>query len=121
MTGTPHTPTAPEHRRASALDERLDRIGWGPLLLMTGVVWLFPEGRVPPGTWLFGTGALLLALAAVRHLRGARVSAVLTVLGALALVGGVADLLGTSLPMVAVGLILVGGLLLLTPSPAGRG
>lgn len=43
-------------------------------LILTAVVWLFPETRVPPGTWLVGTGLLLLGLNAVRAISKVPVS-----------------------------------------------
>jgi hypothetical protein len=101
-------------------EERIDRIGWGLFLLMTGVLWLLPEGRVPSGTWLVGTGLLLLALTAVRHSAGARVSGVLTVLGALMLAGGLAELGGVSLPLLAIGLIVFGAVMVLKPFVAPK-
>lgn len=36
------------------LDHRLSDIGWGLLLMLTGLVWIVPEQQVPDGTWLLG-------------------------------------------------------------------
>ena len=36
------------------LDRRLHDIGWGLLLMLTGMVWLVPAERVPEGAWLLG-------------------------------------------------------------------
>ena len=106
--------------RRGTLEELLDRIGWGLFLVMTGVLWLLPEGRGPPGTWLIGTGLLLLGLAAVRYFNGLRVSTVVTILGALALAGGLADLTGVTPPLLALGLIVFGALVVLGPLVAHR-
>jgi len=45
-----------------ALDKRLDALGWGLFLIMIGGLWLAPEGWVPEGTWLIGTGIIILGL-----------------------------------------------------------
>lgn len=49
------------------LDHRVGDVGWGLLLMLTGVVWLVPAGMVPPGTWLFGVAAILLGVNLVRY------------------------------------------------------
>jgi len=40
------------------LDRRLNDIGWGLLLMLTGLIWLVPTERVPEGAWLLGVAAL---------------------------------------------------------------
>ena len=50
--------------------ERLDQIGWGIFLTMIATIWLLPA--VPEGTWLIGTGVLLLLLNAIRFRIGVR-------------------------------------------------
>ena len=102
----PHT-SAPAEPGYS-LGKRIDAVGWAVFLILTGVVWLFPETRVPPGTWLVGTGLLLLGLNAVRAISKVPVSGFATVLGMLALAGGLGALWGVRLPLVAIGLILLG-------------
>jgi hypothetical protein len=98
--------------RHSALARRLDGIGWGLFLLMTGILWLLPSNSVPPGTWLIGTGLILLALNAVRYLRGYGVNVLTTALGALAVAGGLADFGGVQLPLLAIALVAVGAVVL---------
>ena len=34
-----------------SLDRRLHDIGWGLLLMLTGMIWLVPAERVPGGAW----------------------------------------------------------------------
>jgi hypothetical protein len=91
---------------------RLDDIGWAVFLIMTGVIWLIPETSLPRGTWLIGTGLLLLGLNAVRALTRVSVSGFTILLGALALVAGLTALWGIQLPLAAICLILVGVVLL---------
>jgi hypothetical protein len=102
-----HIPAA-RHTTHSGLAERLDDIGWGLFLLLTGIIWLFPEAQVPPGTWLIGTGLLLLGLNALRLIIKAPVSRFTLLLGGLALVAGFSAFWGVQLPLAAICLILVG-------------
>ena len=99
----------------TALDRRLDEIGWGLLFILTGGLWLLPEEQVPHGTWLVGIGVVLLALNVVRYLNGIRVRLVTSVLGALALAAGLADFVGVELPLFAIMLLLIGGTIVLEP------
>jgi hypothetical protein len=91
-----------------AFAKRLDEIGWAVLLIVTGVIWLFPESQIPPGTWFIAVGILLLGLNAIRAMARVPVSGFTTLFGALALAGGLATLWGVELPIVALGLILFG-------------
>ena len=107
------------NRPAYTWDMRLDEIGWGLFLLMTGGLWLVPSDRVPVGSWLLGTGALLVGINAVRYFRRAPVNVFTTALGALALSGGWAERTGVELPLMAIAIVAMGILLLLRPL-AGR-
>lgn len=114
MATSPHahpTVPAPSDR---GLGARLDDIGWGVFLLMTGVLWLFAYA-VPSGTWLVGTGLLLLALNGVRYLKGLALHGFTLVLGLLALAGGLADLANVRLPLLALAFVAFGILLLVKP------
>jgi hypothetical protein len=51
---------------APGLEKNLDDIGWGIFLIMIGALCLVPKDLVPEGTWLMGTGLLLLTLNGVR-------------------------------------------------------
>jgi hypothetical protein len=95
-----------------ARGKRLDGIGWAIFFILTGVLWLFPESQVPPGTWLIATGLLLLGLNAVRAFTKMPVSGFTTLLGALALAAGLTTLWGVDLPLLAIGLILLGVVIL---------
>lgn len=94
------------------LSQRLDNVGWAIFLILTGIIWLFPEADVPPGTWFIATGILILGLSATRAMLDLPVSGFMTLLGALAVIAGFAALWGMELPLVAIALILLGAALL---------
>jgi hypothetical protein len=114
---TMHAVEAPpvEDARKHALARQLDRIGWGLFLIMTGAIWLVPEQRVPPGTWLIGTGVLLLGINGIRQLKALGVSGFTTFLGAVALAAGLGDALGIRLPILAICFIVIGASIILRP------
>ncbi len=97
----------------TGLAEKLDQIGWGVFLAMLGVIWLLP--RVPQGTWLIGTGVLLLLLNVIRVRMGLPWSGVSVLLGVLALAGGLGGLTGIDVPLFPICLLLVGATLILKP------
>lgn len=107
MTTSAHVETRPERARRDDLTRRLDDIGWGLFLLVTGAFWIFGE-HLPDGTWLTSVGVLLLALNAVRHRMGIHLSVVTLILGALALAGGLAELTHVRLPLLELSFVSVG-------------
>jgi hypothetical protein len=107
------TPQRVDFSDADTRRKRLDEVGWGIFLIMIGVIWLVPS--VPQGTWLIGTGVLLLLLNAVRYRSGAGWSGFSTTLGAIALVAGLGELTGTRLPLFALCLVAIGVSLVLKP------
>ncbi len=60
------------------------------------------------GTWLVGIGLIMRGLNVARYFTGIRVHAFSSVLGALALLLGVAELLGLGLPVLPILLIVIG-------------
>jgi hypothetical protein len=96
----------------STLNQRLEDVGWGLMLIFTGILWLAPDERVPHGTWLLGVGVILLGLNFVRYLKGIRVSVFTTLVGAFALLGGLGGLLSVNLPLFAAVLIVLGSAIL---------
>jgi hypothetical protein len=92
---------------------RLDEIGWGIFLIMIGTIMLVPS--VPQGTWLIGTGVLLLLLNAIRYRTQAGWSGFSTVLGVLALVAGLSELIGIKLPLFAICLVVLGVSMVIKP------
>jgi len=92
----------------NALDRRLDSIGWGLFLVMIGGLWLAPEGRIPEGTWLIGTGLIILGTSVVRFLNDINVSGFWVFIGILAFASGVGDVFGINLPVLALLFIFIG-------------
>ncbi len=97
-------------RHTHDLDDQLERVSWALFLIMIGGLALVPG--VPGGTWLIGTGLIMLGLNAARQMNGIRMSTFTIVLGILALLLGIAQVLGTDLPLFPVLLILIGASLL---------
>jgi hypothetical protein len=91
-----------------ALNNRLDAIGWGLFLIMIGGLWLAPKETVPEGTWLIGTGFIILGLAVARYLNGIEIGWFWVGLGILALGSGLGDIFGLSLPVFPILLIIAG-------------
>ena len=93
--------------------QRLDQIGWGIFLVMIGTIWLVPA--VPSGTWLIGTGILLLALSAIRSRLGLSWSGFWVAVGVVALTAGVGDVVGITVRLFPVCLVILGVGLILKP------
>lgn len=108
--------TPPEHsENKPSWDERLEDLAWAALLIATGVILLLPSQRVPQGIWLVAAGTILLSLNGARYLRGRPISVFTSVLGVIALTGGIGDLAGIDLPLLALSLIAVGAVVVLKP------
>ena len=90
---------------------RLDHVGWGIFLVMIGTIWLVPG--VPQGTWLIGTGVLLLLLNAIRFRLGIPWSGVSVAIGTFALAAGLGDFTGVKLPIFPICLVIIGVMLIL--------
>lgn len=101
--------------KKSALDKRLDAIGWALFLIMIGGLWLAPEGVVPEGTWLIGTGLIILGLMVVRYLYGIKVNAFWLVLGIIALASGISSVFGLNIPVLPILIIIIGISIILKP------
>jgi hypothetical protein len=98
-----------------ALNKRLETMFWGIFLIMLGGWGLIPDEVIPKGAWSIGVGLLLLGLNLVRYLNGIRMSGFTTILGILALLGGIGDMLGWADLNGAVLLIILGAYLILKP------
>ena len=90
------------------LDRRLNDIGWGLLLMLTGAIWFLPETAVPPGTWLFGVAVILLGVNVARYVKHLAVNGFSVVLGAAAFVAAVSQMWRTDPPLVAIFLLAIG-------------
>lgn len=97
---------------------RLDQIGWGIFLVMIGTIWLVPG--VPQGTWLIGTGILLLLLNGIRSRLGVQWSGISVALGTLALIAGLGHYTGINVPLFPVCLVVIGLALIVKPLVSQR-
>ena len=93
--------------------KRMDEIGWALLLIMTGALWLAPEAWAPKGAWLTGVGLILLGQSAARWMYRLRVDAFGTVAGAAALVAGIGQISGVTLPIAPLLFIVLGTAMIL--------
>ena len=101
--------------KKNAARRYLDDIGWGLLFLMSGIILLVPGFPSPWGVWLVGVGVLLVGLNTARYALSVRPSIFMTGVGVVAMVAGVGEFLKLDLPILALGLLLVGVLILLKP------
>ncbi len=90
------------------LDKRIDSIAWGVFLIMIGALWCFPDGAVPEGAWMFGTGLILLVVIIARHIGNIQVTGFWVVMCGLALGAGLTNMLGLPLPVLPIVMIMVG-------------
>jgi hypothetical protein len=108
-------PTENQDEKKIALDKRLDAIGWALFLIMIGGLWLAPEGSVPEGTWLIGTGVIILGLMVIRYLYGVKINAFWLVLGFVALAFGISSVYGLNIPVLPILIIIIGINIILKP------
>ncbi len=101
--------------KKKSLDQRLDAIGWGLFLIMIGGLWLAPEGTVPEGAWLIGTGVIILGMMCIRYLNGIKVNGFWLVVGLIALGFGISDVFGLDVPVFPILLIIIGANIILKP------
>lgn len=97
------------------LDRRLNDIGWGLLLMLTGAIWLLPSTAVPAGTWLFGVAVILLGVNVARYIKHIAVSGFSVGLGIAAFVAAVSQLWRSDPPLVAIFLLVIGTSLVARP------
>ncbi|MGD2078581.1 MAG: hypothetical protein PVH18_09375 [Chloroflexota bacterium] len=98
-----------------ALNGRLEAMGWGLFLIMVGGLALIPDEQIPNGVWSIGVGIIMLGLNAARYYYGIKLSGFTTVLGLLAVLGGIAQLMGLDDLDGAFLFIILGAYLLLKP------
>lgn len=99
----------------SRLDRRLNDLGWGLLLMLTGAIWLLPETAVPPGTWLFGVAVILIGVNVLRYIKHLAISGFSVAVGVAALAAAVSQLWRTDPPLVAIFLLVIGTSLVARP------
>jgi len=106
---------ANQETKKTDLDKQLDTIGWALFLIMIGGLWLAPEGAVPEGAWLIGTGAIILGLTWIRHINGLGINGFWMVMGILALGTGLSAVFGLTIPVFPILLIIIGLSVILKP------
>lgn len=105
--------TSGQQAAGAGLSARIEAIGWGLLLLMTGGFLLIPGNATTLfNIWLVGLGFILLGANLVRYLNGLKLRGFNTVLGVAAIAAGVGYFLGIDLSFLAILLILWGALIL---------
>jgi hypothetical protein len=97
-----------EDRDEAHLAERIQKFGWALFLILAGVLWMAPDGTLPMGMWLIGSGVILLGVQLFRGLFRLAVSAALVILGILALGFGFGNMFGFNVPIYPTLLILLG-------------
>ena len=90
------------------LNGRLEGICWGLFFIVSGAVWLSPWGRAHEGIGTIATGLIMLGLNGARRYYGIAMSKSTIVLGSVALLVGLGELLGVDVPGLAILLILIG-------------
>jgi hypothetical protein len=97
----------------AALNKNLERMAWGFFLIMLGGLMFIPQA--PDGLWSIGVGLIMLGLNAARYFNQIKMSGFTTVLGILAVVGGIVQLFGVNGVEGAFLLIILGAYLVLKP------
>jgi hypothetical protein len=95
------------------LNDRLNDIAWGLLLIMTGIIWLVP--KPPEGVWLIGVAVILLGINMVRYFKHVRVNGFSLGLGLAALIAAFAPMWLRDVPLLAICLLVIGASLIAKP------
>ena len=88
--------------------------------IMIGGLWLAPKGSVPEGTWLIGTGVIILGMTWIRRSNELPISGFWVFMGLLALGSGVSSVFGLNLPVFPILLVIVGLSVILKPFLADK-
>ena len=107
--------TATQNPEKAALNKRLESIGWGLFLIMLGGFALVPSATLPKGLWSIGIGVIMLGLNVTRYFYKIKMSGFTTVLGIIAIISGVLELMGLNDLGGAIFLIVLGSYLLIKP------
>ncbi len=94
-----------------AFDKRIESIGWALFLIMSGALLIAPDKLVPDGTWLIGTGLIILGSMGIRYIYGIRVDGFWTIMGTLALGYGISEFFSLNLPVFPVLLVVFGAVI----------
>lgn len=101
--------------RNNSLNKRLEDIGWALFLILVGIIWLVPVGRLPEDAWLIVAGVIMLGINGIRYLNGIKMSGFTLILGALALIAGLGGVFAVKLPFFAILFIVIGASIILKP------
>ena len=97
------------------LNKRMETVAWGLFIIMLGGFSSIPKEMVPKGTWSVGIGLIMLGLNLARYLNKIKMSGFTTVLGIIAVVGGIVQLLGFHQLEDAILLIILGVYIVFKP------
>jgi hypothetical protein len=117
----PDAGDAPPSGEKVALNKRLESISWGLFLIMIGGSALVPGDVVPKGTWAIGVGVIMLGLNAARYYYKIRMSWFTTIVGLIAVTGGIGELAGLDDLDMGFLLIVLGAYIILKPWVERRG
>jgi hypothetical protein len=70
---------------------------------------------VPRGTWLLGTGVVILGITWIRHINHIMINKFWVVIGIIALAAGLSNFLGIKLPLFPILLIIIGFSIIVKP------
>lgn len=90
------------------LDRRIESIGWALFLIWSGALMISPHGLFPEGSWLMGTGLIIMLSMGIRYLYGIRIDGFWMVLGILALGFGISEFFSLSVSVFPVLIIIMG-------------
>ena len=99
----------------AALNKTLETAAWGCFLILLGGFMFVPHSYVKDGWWSIGVGVIMLGLNAARYLKQIKMSGFTTVLGIIAVIGGVVQLFGVKNVEGAFLIIILGSYLILKP------
>ena len=108
-------PAVPQNPEKTALNKRLESIGWGLFFIMLGGAMLVPHNTVNEGWWSIGVGLIMLGLNVARYFNQIKMSGFTTFLGVVSIISGVLQLLGQNDLGGAIFLIVLGSYLLVRP------
>ena len=91
-----------------SLAHRLDSVGWALFLIMVGCLWLVPKTKVPEGTWLIGTGIIMIGVNLAKYLNSIKMNGFTLAVGVIAIGLGLAGVFGIELPFFAILVIIIG-------------
>lgn len=90
------------------MDRQIESIGWALFFIWSGVLLIAPHGYIPEGSWLIGTGLIIVGSMGIRYLYGIRINGFWLVLGLLALSFGISEFFRLDLPVFPI-LLIIGG------------